>query len=267
MEKQELIGNFIKKVEIESNYKKFLRPDLIKKIAAIYKQINLEEIEYKKDLDVCIELALEFYREYNYDYYLMIINGILNNEIQYIDYNSVSFVDTETNTACIKRFWNDSDVFVVVHEFAHYIDRKSNIIPDKYNFLAEVFSRFIERKLMEFLVKKGLGTLVNVRMNNMLYTDSVMLKAIEYQLHCEEIYKQNGKLTDDDLDIEKIKLVMGYSQSNLINYYLRYPIGTILSDYLINNDLVKSNTLFAKRCLETDLYDVSDDFARKLNIQ
>ena len=267
MEKQELISKFIEKVKIESGNKKFVKPDLIKKLVTAYKDVDYTQtIKYKNELGICIELALDFYREYNYDYYLIIINGLLNHEIQYIDYNDISFVDTENNVACIKRLWNDCDVFVMVHEFAHFIDRKSkpNIIPDKYNFLAEVYSRYIERRLMEYLIKNGFGELVELRMKEILKNDALMLRAIDYQLYCEELYKQ-GKFNENELDIEKVKLIMSYTQNDFINYYLRYPVGTLLSDYLINNNAIKSDKSFTEQCLETNLYDISSDFARKLN--
>ena len=47
-------------------------------------------------------------------------------------------------------------MYMLVHEFAHYIDRSltPNIIPDKYNFLCETFSFYMERQLENYLLKQ-----------------------------------------------------------------------------------------------------------------
>ena len=48
---------------------------------------------------------------------------------------------------------NDGDIITIVHELAHYIDRKSNshIVPNNYWFLGETFAFW---KLEKFLYQR-----------------------------------------------------------------------------------------------------------------
>lgn len=56
----------------------------------------------------------------------MVLDAINNGRIIISAATEKSFVNTESNNAFIKLSGNDSDLFILVHEFAHYIDRNLN---------------------------------------------------------------------------------------------------------------------------------------------
>ena len=43
-----------------------------------------------------------------------------------------------------------------------------------------------------------------------------------------------------------------------------YPLANILSDYILENNLLKSDDHLGKVCLDTNLYDVLDDYLSKV---
>lgn len=120
-------NDFIEKVKLESNYRKFVKTDVIYQLINIFNG-NYKKHHYPKKIKNTLEVALEFYKYYNNQYYNMILEAIHNNK---------SFVDTQSNKAFIKLFGNDADIFVLVHEFAHFIDINCNphIIPSEYKFI------------------------------------------------------------------------------------------------------------------------------------
>ena len=69
----------------------------------------------------------------------------MNNQDIIISDELDSFVNTNNGKTYIKLMRNDGDVIILVHEFAHYIDRMLNphIVPDKYWFLRETFAFYI----------------------------------------------------------------------------------------------------------------------------
>ena len=69
-----------------------------------------------------------------------------------------------------------------------------------------------------------------------------MLKAVENELYYEKIYQENGIIEEKYIDIQKIKSIKRQDVSfNIVNYLLQYPVANILSNYLINNNLVHSD--------------------------
>lgn len=163
---------------------------------------------YTKLIKDPLNIVLEFYRNYNDKYYQMIIDGIENGKIIINENNIKSFVNTKNNNSFIKLVGNDSDIFMLVHEFAHYIDGnlKPNIIPNQYHFLCEVFSFYIEKKLEIWLDNKMFHELIDTRRNNRIYFETKMLKSIEYELFCEKLYNRTGQIKKEDLDIKKLNL-------------------------------------------------------------
>lgn len=78
-------------------------------------------------------------------------------------------------------------------------------------------------------------------------------------MYCETNYKKLGHINRDDLEEKRIQELMSYHYDQnigLINYLLRYPIGNILSDYLMNHSFMKSEHDICQICLNTNLYDI-----------
>lgn len=256
---KELIKTFIKRVKLESTFHKFLEENVINQLINIFDD-NYKRKNYLKQLENSLELALQFYKHYNEQYYNMILDAIKNKKI-IIDKKNKSFINRENNITSIRLIKNDSDLFMLVHEFAHFIDRNSqpHIIPNRYWFLSEVFSFYMEKQLENWLNQQKYEKLIQIRRNNRMYFESKMMKAVEYEFYYEKLYNQTGKIDIDKKDINKIQLIMSYDydlKTGLINQLLCYPIANILSEYLIRNHFVKNDYDIYKICLNTDLYDL-----------
>ena len=258
--KKSNIELFIERVKVEANIHKIIKKDLIYQLIDYFKR-DYTKMNYPQNINNPLETVLEFYKNYNLEYYEIIVEGIKNNKILIDKNNTKSFMDTKNGKLYIKLFRNDLDVFMLAHEFAHYIDRSFNppIIPNEYNFLCEVYSFCIEKKLEDWLDNEKNYELINVKRNNRMYYVSKMLSAIESMMFYEELYTKNGKINIEDLDINIVKKVMNYDydlEIGLVNYLLRYPLANILSDYLINNNMIEKDTDIYKACLNTNLYQV-----------
>ncbi len=265
--KEVLTKSFIERVKIESNFHKFLKEDFIYQLINYFKN-DYTKRQYPKNIENPLEIALQFYKYYNNQYYEMVLDAINNGRIIISADTEKSFVNTESNNAFIKFSGNDSDLFILVHEFAHYIDRNLNpsIIPDEYHFLCEVFSFYMEKQLELWLSGKEYDSLIGTRKNNRMYFESRMLNAIEYELFYEKIYKESGQIMMTDLDNTRIKSIMRYDYDlniGLVNYLLRYPLANILSEYLINNKVFKNDNDICKICLNTNLYEILADYKIK----
>lgn len=251
---------FIGRVKVESNIHKFIKEDLIYQLIDYFKK-DYTKMDYPQNINNPLGIVLEFYKSYNKEYYKIILEGINSNRIIINKNETKSLVDTNNRRAFIRLSGNDSDIFILAHEFAHYIDIISNppIIPDKYSFLCEVFSFYIEKQLELWLNHKEFYELIQARRNNRMYYEEKMLNAIEYELSCEKLYIQNEQINIEDLDAHKIKKLMRYDYDlniGLVNYLLRYPLANILSDYLLNNNLIKKDVDICSTCLNSNLYEV-----------
>lgn len=258
-----LIKKFIEKVKLESTYNKFLKKDIIYQLISMFNK-DYEKLTYTKKIKDPLEFALKFYKHYNNDYYSMIIEGLKNSNIIISQTLKKSFTDLDTNVTYIKLIGDDSDIFILVHELAHYIDRNSTpmIIPSKYDFLGEVFSFYIEKQLEIWLDNDEYKNLINIRRNNRMYYESQMLEAIEYELYCEKIYKEEGQITESSLSIDKVKTVMKYdADGSVVNYLLRYPLANILSTYLMDNNLIQTDNEIYIKCLNINLYEVLNSYS------
>ncbi len=257
---QGLINEFIEKVKIESKYKKFIENGVISKLFKIFNS-KCEKQYYSNNIDNPLELSLEFYKNYNLEYFKIITNGIKNKKI-ILDRNiHNSFTDIEENVTYINLYGNDGDLFVIVHEFAHFIDRNSNpnIIPNEFSFLGEVFSLYMEKKLELWLDEKY-NDLISIRRNNRLFYETDMLKIVKNELKYEKMYIKKGNIDSKNLKLEEVKKIMKYNFPNIVNYLLRYPIGNILSNYLINNNVLKSDRELCLTCLNVNLYEVLNEY-------
>lgn len=256
------IDKFIEKIKKESQYKKFINTDIIYLLIDNFKYNN--KVNYSHKIDNPLEIALYFYKDYNKEYYEMILKGINKKRIV-IDNNDKSHVDTNNNSAYIKLCNNDSDAFIIVHELAHYIDRNSNpqIVPDEYWFLSETFSFYIEKKLENYLDQKEYGELIIARQNNRLYFESQMMEAVKIELKYEEMYKQKGTIQREDIDLSDLEILKKYNYNNLVNHLLQYPIANIISDNLVKKDDIKVID-FINECLNVNLYDLLESKINKV---
>lgn len=207
-----------------------------------------------------MEIALQFYKQYNKNYYNKIKEGIKNKNIIINWEIEKNLVDTENNKAYIKLYNKDVDVFILVHEFAHFIDRNSNpkLIPDAFDFLCEVYSFYMERQLEKWLDNKY-EKLIQTRRNNRMYFEAKMLKAIEYELHYENLFKKRGRLTKEDVEEDKVRQIKNFDYDvhiGCVNYLMRYPLANILSEYLIKNHTIEKEQDITEICLNTNLYDI-----------
>lgn len=142
----EITQEDLKKIKAESSYKKIVE---LKIFDIFFEMFNKKyiKVEYSSVINNTLDMALEFYKHYNIQYYEKIIKAIQNNHIIIGKNLDKSYVDTNDGKTYILLTGNDSDIFILVHEFAHFIDKTSNphIIPDEYWFLSEVFSFYIEK--------------------------------------------------------------------------------------------------------------------------
>lgn len=74
------IKDFIEKIKIESTYKKFLKIDIIYQLIDIFKS-NYDKVNYPNNIKNPLKIALQFYKDFNEQYYKMIIDGIKNEKI------------------------------------------------------------------------------------------------------------------------------------------------------------------------------------------
>ena len=259
---QEIIQRFIEKLQIESCYKKFLKLDIIEQIINVFKR-NYQMSTYPNLISNCLELALQFYKNYNYKFYKMIVSGIENKKIIISEEILKPYTNTDNGITYIRMYGNDGDLFLLVHEFAHYIDRNSEpkIISSNLDCLSEVFSFFMEKQLELWLSKDKYDDLIFARRNNRIYFESNMLKAVEYELYYEKLFNKNGKIEEDEIDIEKIRFIMKYANRDLINYLMRYPLANVLSDYLVNIKFNIDTEDLCEKCLQTDLYSVLHEWS------
>lgn len=259
----DVVEKFIKFVKENSTYSKCVKKDVIEKIISTF-DLSCKKMQYPQKINNCMKIALQFYKQYNYEYYKIIINGLKNKNIVINNKMKKSYVDTLNNTGYIKLLGNDSDLFMIVHELAHFIDINSEpkIIPVEYNFLCEVFSFYMERQLEKYLIKQkeNYDELITIRNNNRVYFESKFLKHIKNQLYYEDLYKNQGIINEEQIDIEDAKRILKYNVSNIVNFLLRYPLGNILSEYIINNNLLKQDCDICQVCFQLDLNTVLDDY-------
>lgn len=248
---------FIEKIKSEVKYRKFIERDVIDLLAKHFSNDYKKE-EYTKLINNPIKIVLQFYKQYNSEYYNMIISGIKEGKI-IINDSCKSYVDTSINEALIGLNGNDSDIFMLVHELAHYIDRNSNpkIIEDRYWFLSETWAFYLEKKLEQYLCSDKYEHLIFTRRNNRLFFESKMIDAISSELYYEDLYKRKGNLDEKDIDITKMKKIIKYDiPEDIVNVLLQYPLANVVSDYLISNNIVEKEEDFEKHCFEINLYEL-----------
>ena len=269
--KEQQIKRFIEQVKSELTYKKILKSDIIYQLINIFNtaSVTLEKQNYSSEIENPLEMALEFYKEYNMEYYNTIIENIQNRRIIINKNIGKSFTDTKNNTTNISLCGNDGDLFNIVHKLTHFIDRNSKppIIPDEYWFLSETFAFYIEKRLENWLLNKDYKDLIYTRRNNRIFFENKMLEAIENQLYYENLYRQKGIIVESDIDIKKIKSIIKYDVPyNIVNYLLQYPLANILSSCLIDNYIIQDDNQLVEKCINMDLYKILEDYSASTKI-
>ncbi len=269
--KEQQIKRFIEQVKSELIYKKILKSNIIYQLINIFNtaSVTLEKQNYSSEIEKPLEMALEFYKEYNMEYYNTIIENIQNRRIIINKNIGKSFTDTKNNTTNISLCGNDGDLFNIVHELAHFIDRnnKHPIIPDEYWFLSETFAFYIEKRLENWLLNKDYKDLIYTRRNNRIFFENKMLEAIENELYYENLYRQKGIIVESDIDIKKIKSIIKYDVPyNIVNYLLQYPLANILSNCLIDNYIIQDDNQLVEKCINMDLYKILEDYSASTKI-
>lgn len=215
--------------------------------------VPIKKLNYPNNNLDNLSISLNFYRNFNLDYYNIINQGMNSKKIIISDkFNS--HVNTKNGKAYIRLNGNDGDIIVLIHELAHYIDCTLNphIVPDNYWFLRETFAFYIERELEKKLGQKY-PYLFDIRKNNRLYMEKELLQIIKLALYYENEYLKTGKLKLTEKDSKNIKRIMNVKQDNLINFCLSYPIANITSLYLINFCPNITGEEFCELCLSYDI--------------
>lgn len=228
-----LLGKFATFLSKEITYHKFIEEDVILQMIEVF-NVDSEFIEYPNNNLEAITIVLNFYKNYNPEYYKIIVKDIDEKKIIISD-KVESYVDTKTGIAYIKINHNDSDVFSLVHELAHYIDRNCKIIPDKYWILAEAFAFYMEKQLEKQLeISNEYDNVIRIRRNNRIYMEKKMLQIVNDELYYENLYKQLNRIELQDIDEKSVMRILKVGENNLINYLVQYPIANIVSSWLIN---------------------------------
>ena len=94
---EQQIKRFIEQVKSELKYKKILKSDIIYQLINIFNTANvaLEKQNYSSEIENPLEMALEFYKEYNMEYDNTIIENIQNRRIIINKNIGKSFTDTK----------------------------------------------------------------------------------------------------------------------------------------------------------------------------
>lgn len=217
----------------EITYHKFIEEDIILQMIEVF-NVDSEFIEYPNHNLEAITIVLNFYKNYNPKYYKIIVKGIEEKKIIISD-KVESYVDSKTGIAYIKLNHNDSDVFSLVHELAHYIDRNCKIIPDKYWILAEGFAFYMEKQLERQLeISNEYDNVIRIRRNNRVYMEKKLLQIVKDELYYENLYKQLNRIELQDIDEKSVMRILKVGENNLINYLVQYPVANIVSSWLIN---------------------------------
>ena len=253
------IKRFIEIIKKEATYSKGVKNYILVQIIDMF-DIKCEKQSYPKSINNPLEVALNFYKNFNNNYYKLIIEGLKNKKIIINSEIEKSYVDTYNNIAYIKFENNDGDLITIVHELAHFIDRKLNLISNEYNILCEVFSFYMERQLEKYLIDEKYKNIFLIRENNRLYFESKLIKKIKLQLYYEKLYLRKSQLTEEDINVEDIKKILNGYEENQISYLLRYILANMISYFLIENDIQFIDSEICNLCFSIDLQDIINYF-------
>ena len=222
--------------------------------------VNAIKFKYENTLPDPLRVALEFYKAYDEQFYEIISLGILNDRILIGDFVKRSHVNVDKKMCYIKTEGNDHDVYVMVHEMAHYVNAiLGQKFIDRNNVIyTEVFSYYMERQLDKFLLEKGYHQLVFTRYQNRTHSTCETARSLKNFLDLKRIYETNkfGLLFEKD----RITKLLRCDRNYPAQFYLRYLIGTIYSRRLA---LEESDRPFISRINSLNLDDEISKFRRE----
>ncbi len=260
-----VIEEFIEKVKIASTIQNNVPIDTIYQMIDVYDK-DYQRVIYSTEIDNPLKIALSFYKYYNKSFYKIILYGLKNNMIIISEQSKRSYFNISKNRVVISLHENDGDVFTIIHELAHFVDKNSTpqIIPNEYKFFSEVYSFYLEKQFELWYAKKDYSDIISSKINNRLFLEQELLKAIKNILYYEYLYNKNGCIEKEAISLSTIKIVSLYKTKNdIVNYLLRYPIANIISDYIINNNLITPYSIFYQECLIVDLNAALNEFSKK----
>ena len=98
---KQTIESFIERVKVESNIHKFIQEDLIYKLITNFRK-NYVKMNYPKKINNPLDIVLKFYKNYNKEYYEIILDGINSSRIIISKNGTKSFASRENKRANIK---------------------------------------------------------------------------------------------------------------------------------------------------------------------
>ena len=238
-----LIEDYYQRLNREINNKKILSIEQLFKLNDMIEIVPYNRLKYPNNINNPLEIVLDFYKSEFPLYYDLINRGFKSGHITLK--GEGSYVSTSDGSCHLKLNYNDADVFMIAHELGHYIAMNSNppIISKYYLKYSEVLSIYMEKRLARYLISKlGLTNLVNIRECNRLYFESRMIRIALSEYQYEELFRK-GKLELNDNDVNNILKILRISKSNSLNIALSYPLGNIISEYLIDNNIKIDNNL------------------------
>lgn len=233
---EKMIEDFKEKVRLGSGYHKLVSRDNILKLEEYFAECTSHEKYYESDNDV-LSIALEFYYKYFKDYYYVILSGLYNGDIIISPNEKGSYTIPDKGKSFIKLKGQERDLFVMIHEFAHFVDVKSNphlIEYHKWGY-SEVVPYYVEKVFAKEMSEKY-ARVINARRVNRNTTINHMLEVIILMLKYEDYFKMHGEV-DSIIDIEEVKRIMNEDSKNVVNTLLKYPLANLYSAYMILNGI------------------------------
>lgn len=232
----EMIENFKEKVRLGSGYHKLVSRDTIIKLAEYFSECTKVEKYKKCDIDV-LDIALRFYYEYFKEFYNIILSGLYNGDIVISANVPGSYTLPDEGKSYIKLKGQERDIFVMIHEFAHFIDVKSDphLIEYRKWGYSEVVPYYVERVFSTNMMDKY-ERVINARRINRNSTINHMLEVILLMLKYEDYFRKYGTI-DAIIDIDEVKRIMNEESQNVVNTLLKYPLANLYSAYMILNGI------------------------------
>ena len=232
----EKVKVFRKLVADNSNYTKLCSKEEIEILKKHYSK-PVSKQKYLKTKSKYLKAVLNFYKMYDLKYYAILMANMNKNIIMKPEGKTISYLDINKTFINIKN--DDSDLFRLVHELAHFVDFKSHkdIINSNayYSFLPETFSFYMEKEFIK-LVGLKYESIVKIRQNNHYLAMQEKLNNLLLMQKYEEYYLENGSLPPN-LEIGEIQKILDLKLKNIINNILGYLIGDVVSDYLVQNNI------------------------------
>ena len=212
----EKVEVFRKLVADNSNYTKLCSKEEIEILKKHYSK-PVSKQKYLKTKSKYLKAVLNFYKMYDLKYYAILMANMNRNIIMKPKGKTISYLDINKTFINIKN--DDSDLFRLVHELAHFVDFKlhKDIINSNayYSFLPETFSFYIEKEFIK-LVGLKYESIVKIRQNNHYLAMQEKLNNLLLMQKYEKYYLENGSLPPD-LEISEVQKILDLKLKNVIN--------------------------------------------------